>query len=58
VIDPDQVFDREHDRDAKTKIGERLKNENRGSILIPKSRSVFRTKIGLQLIAFVSAKYP
>jgi hypothetical protein len=46
VIDPDQLFDRDHDRDQVLKIGIRFENENRDPILRSKSLIDFRIKIG------------
>jgi hypothetical protein len=50
-IDPDQLFNRDRDRDHKLKIANRFQNQNRDPILISKSRIDFRTKIGSRFIA-------
>jgi len=46
LIDPDQFFNQDHDRDYNLKIGLRLKNKNRGSISKWKTGSDFGTKTG------------
>ena len=49
-IDPDQVFDRDRDRECNFKIGIRFENENRGSIMRSKSLIDFHMKIGSRFI--------
>jgi hypothetical protein len=48
AIDPDWFLIRDHDRDCIFKIGIRLRNENRGSILRSISLIDFPTKIGIR----------
>jgi hypothetical protein len=51
LIDPDQIFNRDRDRDLQMKIANRFENQNRDPIMISKSLIDFRTKIGSRYFA-------